>query len=114
VAEFDPQMPFRSRYKDTARFDGPRGEQYTPYERPGELEGVPPDRHRLHRLTQADNGFLDAVAFLHYGSEDLWWVIADANGMIDVEAETRVGMPLAVPSPAVVRQMLQRRGSGGW
>jgi hypothetical protein len=105
---------YRSRYKDTARFDGPRGPRLALCEFPVELNGIPRNQYRVHALSAGEEGFLDALSVTYYGagSEDLWWVIAYANGLIDVEMETYNGQFLRVPPAGVVTAMLQRRGKG--
>jgi len=39
----------------------------------------------------------DLIALLYYGTEQLYWVIARANGIIDAYAETTVGRKLRIP-----------------
>lgn len=40
----------------------------------------------------------DLISLLFYGTEQLYWVIAYANGMVDPFAETRTRMRLRIPN----------------
>lgn len=105
----------RSRYKDTATFVGGRGRQYAPFELPAELADPAAPGAVVHRLVDDEAGFLDAVAVRYYGpgAEDLWWVIAFASGMVDVEAEAVAGRLVLVPPYDRVAAMLARAGTEG-
>lgn len=37
--------------------------------------------YSIHRVKETDN--LDKLAFHYYGRPDLYWIIADANGILD-------------------------------
>jgi hypothetical protein len=41
----------------------------------------------------------DIISLIHYGTEQLYWVIAFANGMIDPFAETITNKRLRIPDP---------------
>ena len=45
---------------------------------------------------------LDELAHRLYGSGELWWVIADANGIADPLEPLRAGVVLRCPSPETV------------
>lgn len=61
------------------------------------------DDDLYHELTAGEEGKFDLLAFYYYGTVDLWWVIAAANGVLNpwrVPAGTR----LRIPSIDVVYQ----------
>jgi nucleoid-associated protein YgaU len=49
---------------------------------------------------------IEAIAQRVYGNVELWWVIAEANGMTLPDADMYEGRVLLIPDPAVVRQTL--------
>ena len=51
----------------------------------------------------------DLLALAYYGDLNLYWVIAQANQMIDPFAETTVGTKLRIPNPTYVFQLLTQR-----
>ena len=71
------------------------------------------DEIRLHTIRRQDIGFLDAVAVQFYGEgfEDLWWVLAYVNRIIDQETDMVVGEQLVIPSRERVRQFIARTPS---
>jgi len=50
-----------------------------------------------YTIQQKDLGRLDLVSYKIYGSVDYWWLLADYNNIIDIEAELYVGMILDAP-----------------
>jgi hypothetical protein len=102
------------RYKDTPVGTWPRGPAYGLFNLPIEFDGVPVGS-RSHVVTEGDAGFLDAIAAQYYGPgrETLWWVIAVANNVVDVEAEVVAGVTLRIPPLSVVQAFAARRGRGG-
>jgi len=52
---------------------------------------------RFFEITAEFAHRLDLVSLMFYGTEQLYWVIAYANDMIDPIAETVVGVKLRIP-----------------
>ncbi len=112
-------MPFLtlsnlSRYKDTAVFDEAGALEFGLAEPAPEFEALPLGA-RQHRVKQNEVGFLDIIAATYYGVgyETMWWVIAQANGMLDPETEMYAGMSLAIPPRSAVVQFIARLGDAG-
>lgn len=51
----------------------------------------------VYTVTLAGERRLDLISELHYGTPDLWWVIASVNGLVDALAGVRVGTELRIP-----------------
>lgn len=97
-----------SRYKTTPAFDSDRGAEYG-------LMRVLDDfidltSHITHRVDKAEIGFLDILAARYYGRgrESLWWVIALANAIIDMEMEMFEGQILIIPTRAAVTAFINQ------
>lgn len=59
---------------------------------------VPPaDDDQLVEVTQGWEGRLDLLSADFYGTPELWWVLAEANQMIDPLGEVRLGAQIRVP-----------------
>lgn len=87
-----------SRYKDTPVYDEGGNVEFALWTPPEEF--ITTDRRaRLHRVSQPEIGFLDMVAAREWGEgyEQFWWVIAQANALIDPETEMYAGMVLVIP-----------------
>ena len=82
------------------------------FEPPGDFF-EPRSDYKVHRIKEHEVGFLDKLAVQYYGSnnEELWWVIALANAIVDPEREMYPGMTLAIPPQAAVVQFLARIGN---
>lgn len=50
-----------------------------------------------HTITQADAGRLDLIAYRYYQTPELWWVIAEANGLMFPSEELEEGTVLRIP-----------------
>ena len=61
----------------------------------------------LFQINDADSTRLDLLAYRFYGDVNLWWVIAEANNLINVFDELSYGMFIRIPSRAVVDQYLR-------
>ena len=49
-----------------------------------------------HEVTAGEAGKLDTLSYYYYGTVNLWWVIASANGVLNplrVEAGTKLRIP---------------------
>lgn len=102
-----------SRYKDTPVYlEGEVLEfaLWEPIEEFADLSGG----YRVHRVSSNEVGFLDILAVRFYGQgyESLWWVIAQANALLDPEAEMYPGMVLYIPPRSAVVQFQSRQGNG--
>ena len=62
---------------------------------PIELEELPEDR--FYEVTAPLAHRPDLISKIYYGTEQLYWVIARVNGMVDPFAETTVGKKLRIP-----------------
>jgi hypothetical protein len=100
-----------SRYKDTPVFsDG--GQLSFELQVPPEEFNQQPVGAKTARVRSFEIGFLDITAVRNFGNgnEQMWWAIAQANGMIDMEREMYPGMVLVVPSQATVSAFNGRQG----
>jgi hypothetical protein len=48
----------------------------------------------------------DLISLMYYGTEQLYWVIAHANGLTEPFAQTRVGLRLRIPDREMVFQTI--------
>lgn len=55
------------------------------------------DEDMFHLVTQADERRIDLIAHRYYGDVNLWWVIAEANNIINPMVLT-VGDVLRIPA----------------
>jgi len=62
-----------------------------------------------HRVVATDIGCLDLLALDYYGDESLWWIIAQANNIIDPVDEMTVGQVLNIPQREVVDAFISRQ-----
>ena len=97
----------RSRYASNAIIDGNHYETWTDPTSantlgPEILDGVDTLDHDLVAGER-----LDSLASVYYGDDELWWVIALANRIMDPFSLT-VGMRLRIPADA--RQILDKVG----
>jgi len=51
----------------------------------------------LYRITQAGERRLDLISQLHYGTPELWWVLAFVNNLVDPIAGVAAGADIRVP-----------------
>lgn len=102
-----------SRYKDTDVFDQGGTVEFALQVPPAEFQTVPVGS-TIHTVRNNEIGFLDMLAVRYYGpgSEKLWWVIAQANAMVDPEREMYAGQRLVVPPRSRLTQFLGRGGDG--
>ena len=104
----------RSRYKDTPVFlsgDEDPQPEFGLFVTPVEFTE---DRlsDQVHRVKEDEIGFLDKIAVVYYGPgfEDLWWIIATANSIIDPDQEMFVGQVLRIPPRDLIIQFNSRAG----
>lgn len=55
------------------------------------------ERYTQFTVPQYCEHKLYLVSFIHYGTVDLWWLIAEINDMIDPIGETVMGKILKIP-----------------
>jgi len=65
------------------------------------------DTDRLYQVTQPNSGRLDLIAKEMYGTEELWWVICDANLMTDPMTEATTGSKIRIPLQSRINQILR-------
>lgn len=65
---------------------------------------------KVHVVRQNEVGFLDILAVQYFGAgmETMWWVIAQANGIVDADAEMYPGMKLRIPTREEVLSFIAR------
>lgn len=87
-----------SRYKDTPAFDAGGEVEFGLWEKPAEFTDLPTGA-RLHTVRSNEIGMLDMIAVIYFGDgyEEMWWAIAEANGIINPETEMYPGMKLVIP-----------------
>ena len=61
---------------------------------------------RVMEVPAAYEGQLDTLAFTLYGDRALFWVIAQRNGINDIQSEAIAGRTLIVPSALTVQRVL--------
>lgn len=54
----------------------------------------PSDNDKVHYISEGDR--LDTIAYKYYGKSDLWYIIADANEIIN-PFELEIGTQLIIP-----------------
>jgi hypothetical protein len=101
-----------SRYKDTPIYQDPDTTRFALWVPPAEFQ-APQVGWLTHRVAPNEVGFLDSIAVRYYGAgyESLWWVLQQANGLLDPESEMVPGMVLLIPPRTVVQQFLSRLGN---
>lgn len=111
----------RSRYKLTRVFFNDERDPRLPSRNPDGLEfglmSVLTDFEdlgsdfQIHRVRTSEIGFLDQIAYRYYGAgfEDMWWVIAYTNRIIDPEADMYDGQELVIPGRTVLTSFLTRK-----
>ena len=99
-----------SRYKDTPVYEAADGTpEFALFEAPVEFTQNR-DGYREHRVKKFEIGMLDALAVRYFGRgyEELWWVIALVNGVIDPEMEMRDNQVLLIPPRDAVLEFIAR------
>jgi len=100
----------QSRYKDTDVYTTDTyGRQFALWEAPSEFSESYEDA-RLHEVKKFEIGMLDKIAVTYYGpgQEVMWWVIAQANGLIDPETDMYVGQKLVIPPRSALLNFVAR------
>lgn len=96
----DLSIPRSSRYKDTPMFRNGKQIEFGLYQPPDEFLDPRDDNFRIHVVMSNEVGALDLIAKRYYGPgmETLWWAIAQANDIVDSEADVEPGQRLLIPS----------------
>lgn len=105
-------IPNDSRYKLSGVFvddDLPTQPTFGPMARLEDFYSLGQD-FRLHRVESRDVGLLDRITVEMFGRgrENMWWMIAYANAIIDPEMELEAGDVLHVPSRSAMTRFLAR------
>ena len=104
-------LPKNTRYKDTPAFSemSLNNTSLGLWDAPTEFQ-TPANSWNTYTVIRADIGFLDRVAFVSYGDgyEYLWWVIAQANKIIDPEVDMYQGQSLVIPPLTTVLAFVSR------
>ena len=103
----------RSRYKDTPIDTDPAQDTfYDLFVVPPEFVDPTTTAFQRYVIQANDVGFPDLIAARQYGfgNEDLWWIIALLNGIIDPETELQPGTLLLIPPLSLVQAFLSRKG----
>lgn len=61
-----------------------------------------------HTVNQEEENDLPLIAFNIYGDEDLWWILAQINNIVNPLADVTVGMDLKVPTAESVDRELRQ------
>ena len=70
-------------------------------------EVIPPDpTDRVITITKQLEGKLDLIASEIYGTTDCWWILAEANQLLDPMTEVTAGTKLRVPTKERVFNIL--------
>jgi hypothetical protein len=66
---------------------------------------------QIHRVRANEIGFLDQIAVRYYGAgfEELWWVVAYANRLLDPEEDMYAGQELIIPGRTALTTFLTRK-----
>lgn len=70
-----------------------------------ELPRVPLDPNDFYYRVKNDDR-IDLLATTFYGDPNLWWVIANANGMEILPTDLQPGTLIRIPSPVYVSDVL--------
>jgi hypothetical protein len=102
ISNNDPSKPL-SRYNKTRLYINKDG---FPVQESWELDYAEQLEDQWFDVTLEFSHRPDLIATVFYGSEQLYWVIAYANAMIDPVAETYTGRRLRIPNRDYVYQQL--------
>lgn len=62
------------------------------------LHTVEFDSYVLYTIPQFAENRIDMISYIHYGTVQLWWLIAQYNDMIDPSAEIVMGKVIRIPN----------------
>lgn len=62
-----------------------------------------------YRVTQADIGNPDLIAYKVYQNERYWWLICLANGVMDPRNDLEVGQLLTIPNILDINDFYKKR-----
>jgi hypothetical protein len=100
-----------SRYKDTSVYSTGGITEFGLWVAPKEFESLPLGS-LTHVVKVNEIGMLDMIAVKYYGPgyEVMWWSIAEANGILDVEIDMYPGQVLVIPPRAALIAFTARAG----
>lgn len=96
---------FSSRFKMTELLDDAGNLRYGLWEPP---EIVLNGSEYVYTVPPEYEGRPDMLAFLFYGDENLWWVIAYVNNILLPMRDLVAGMQITIPSIDSINSALQR------
>ena len=97
----------RSRLSNSKILSGPNGEVILETYEFEEIREHPADD--THLVSSGEELNLPLISDQHYGTPDLWWVIATANDLYDVLDELQPGTVLRIPAAETVFGVLLAR-----
>lgn len=103
MTTFDYKQSPNSRYLHTPATIVDGKIQYELWKSNPEFRGT--SDYRTHVVRNTDIGRLDLLAYEYYGTPSLWWVIADANDIIN-QFDLTLGQALKIPSRALIERYL--------
>ena len=89
------ELDATSRYQFSARYLDKKNGDFFGTRQLVRLPQHPTDL--FHQVTEADSKRIDLIAYKYYKDVRLWWVIAEANDIIN-PLELQVGSILRIPS----------------
>lgn len=78
------------------------------FDLPSFPEIVPQSNDKFIDIDDKYMGRLDLLAYDTYGDENLWWVIALANGLDQLPTDMRVGIRLRLPAKSYVDALISK------
>jgi len=106
----------RTRYKDTELYRNDADDRsplgFGLFEVPEEFPVEASSDDRYYTITSKDIGNFDGLAARFFGVryEDMWWVIALYNSVIDEEVDLSPGDTIRIPTRSRVNEFLSRAG----
>jgi hypothetical protein len=88
-------VDYRSRYQFCRLYSTEKGALYWGTRPPVKIPLS--DNDTFHRVTQAEERRIDLLAHKYYGDVRLWWIIAEANNVIN-PISLKPGRVLRIPS----------------
>lgn len=67
---------------------------------------------RYITITSSYVGRLDLIAYDEYGTPDLWWILALANGMDKIPSDVKLNQRIRIPAKSTVDDILRSASNG--
>jgi hypothetical protein len=105
MADYELDLSFFSRFKETTLLQS-GGRVFFGRWRPItiRLDGG----EKVVQVTERDNGTLDLISYREYGTRELAWAIASANGINRVPEEVIPGLFVRIPKLSNIEDALQK------